>query len=114
MFKFMSFFATYEHNDEAGKGRLRSASLTNIPFPLRPHSIQFSTTSYTFKLETDYKFCNEVKEGVSGIRRFDWSRENIRHTGITLAFVGKPTKTLCVTVHALMTSLKVSIINFIS
>ena len=104
----------------------------------------------------------------------DWSRENIRHIGITLAFVGfpaptqviiveyvsydsvmnhfnlvnilsakgpkrklhiqlgdgfcihfvpfylsyvgtdKPTKTLCVTVHAPMTSLKVSIINFIS
>ena len=103
------------------------------------------------------------------IRRFDWSRENIRHAGITLAVVGlpviiveyvsydsvlnhfnlvnilsakgpkskphieqvngfciqfvhfylshvgtgKPTKTLCVTVHAQMTSLKESIINFI-
>ena len=32
---------------------------------------------YPFKLETDYNFCNEVKEGVSAIRRFDWSRENI-------------------------------------
>ena len=25
---------------------------------------------------------------MSAIRRFAWSRENIRHTGITLAFVG--------------------------
>ena len=25
---------------------------------------------------------------MSAIRRFDWSRENIRHTGITLVFVG--------------------------
>ena len=40
-----------------------------------------------------YNFCNEVKEGVSAIRRFDWSRENIRHTGITLAFVGLPVPT---------------------
>ena len=46
-----------------------------------------------FKLETDYNFCNEVKEGVSAIRRFDWSRENIRHTGISLAFLGLPVPT---------------------
>ena len=111
---------------------------------------------------------------MSAIRRFDWFCENIRHTGITLAFVGlpvptyviiveyvsyysvlnhfnlinilsakgpkrksyiqlgggfciqfvhsylsyegtgRPTKTFCVTVHAPVTSLKVSIINFIS
>ena len=51
------------------------------------HSVQHS-----FKLETDYNFCNQVKESVSAIRHFDWSRENIRHTGtcITLAFVGLP------------------------
>ena len=71
----------------------RSASLTNVSFPLLSHPIRFSTSSYSFKLETDYKFCNEVKEGVSAIRRFDWSRENIRHTGITLAFVGLPVTT---------------------
>ena len=119
-------------------------------------------------------FCNEVKESVSAILRYDWSRENIRHTGITWAFVGfpaptkviiveyvfndsvlnhfnlvnilsvkgskrkphiqlgdgfckqlvpfylsyvgigKPTKTLCVTVHGPLTSLKVSLVNFIS
>ena len=44
------------------------------------HSIRFSTSSYSFKLETDYNICNDVKEGVSAIRPFDWSRENIRHT----------------------------------
>ena len=60
----------------------------------RSHSIRFSTGTYFFlKLETSYKFCNEVKEGVSAIRRFDWSSENIRHTGITLAFVGVPVPT---------------------
>ena len=97
---------------------------------------------------------------MSTIGRFEWSRENIRHTGMTLAFVeylsydfvlshfilvnilsakgpkrkphiqlrdgfciqlvpfyisyvgtGRPTKTLCVSVHAPMTSLKVSIMN---
>ena len=57
------------------------------------HSIQCSTGTYPFKLESDYIFCNEVKEGVSAIRRFDWSRENIRHTGITLSFVGLPVPT---------------------
>ena len=67
---------------------LRSASLTNISFQLRSHSIRFSTGTHSFKLETDYNFCNEVKEGVSAIRHFDWSLENIRHTGITLPFVG--------------------------
>ena len=35
--------------------------LTNIPFPLRSHSIRFSTTSYSFKLESNYKSCNEVR-----------------------------------------------------
>ena len=50
-------------------------------------SIRFSTGTYSFKLETDCNFCNEVKEGVSAIRRFDWSRENIRPTDITLTFV---------------------------
>ena len=65
----------------------------NFPFPLRSHSIRFSTGTYSFKLETDYNFYNEVKEVVSAIRRFDWSRENIRHTGITLAFVGLPAPT---------------------
>ena len=37
--------------------------------------------------------CSEVKEGVSAIRRFDWLREYIRHTGITLVFVGLPVPT---------------------
>ena len=46
------------------------------------------TVASTFKLVTDYNICNEVKEGVSAIRRFDWSSENIRHIRITLAFVG--------------------------
>ena len=143
-------------------------------FPLRSHSIRFSTGTYSFKLETDYNFCNEVKEGVSAIQRFDWSHENICHSDVILVshwlssacrfliieyvsnysvlnlfnlvnilsakgpkrkphiqlgdrfciqFVpfylsyvgtGRPTKTLCVTEHAPVTSLKVSIINFIS
>ena len=39
---------------------IRSASQTNIPFLLRSHSIQFSTSSYSFKLESDCRFCNEV------------------------------------------------------
>ena len=56
-------------------------------------AVRFGTGTYSFKLETDYSFCNEVKEGVSALRRFDWSRENIRHTGITLAFVGLPVPT---------------------
>ena len=34
----------------------RSASLTNISLPLRSHSIRFSSTSYSFKLEADYNF----------------------------------------------------------
>ena len=38
-----------------------SASLTNIPFPLRSHFMRFSTTSYSFKLEDDYRFCNNVR-----------------------------------------------------
>ena len=71
----------------------RSASYTNISFPLRSHSIRFSTGSYSIKLETDNISCNEVKEGVSSIWRLDWSRKNIRHTGITLAFVGWPVPT---------------------
>ena len=54
---------------------------------LATHSIRFSTGTYSFKLETDYNFCNEVKEGVSAIRRFDWSRENIRHTGIIIIII---------------------------
>ena len=33
------------------------------------------------------------------IRRFDWSRENIRHTGITLAFVGLPVPTSVIIVE---------------
>ena len=57
-----------------------------FPFPLRSYSIRFSTGSYSFKLETDYNFCNEVKEGMSAIRRFYCPRENIRHTDITVAF----------------------------
>ena len=36
---------------------------------------------------------------MSTIRRFDWSRENIRHTGITLAFVGLPVPTLVIIVE---------------
>ena len=35
-------------------------------------------------MSADYNFCNEVKEGVSAIRRFDWSRENIRHSDVIL------------------------------
>ena len=62
-------------------------------FPLRSHFIRFSTGTYSFKLETDYNFCNEVKECVSAIRRFDWSHENIHHIGITLAFVDLPVPT---------------------
>ena len=62
------------------------------------HSVQPQYPgTYSFKLETDYNFCNEVKEGVSAdsaIRRFGWSREIIRHTGITLAFVGLPAPTV--------------------
>ena len=57
------------------------------------HTIRFSTGTYSFKLETYYNFCNGVKECVSAVRRFDWSRENIRHTGITLVFVGLPAPT---------------------
>ena len=36
------------------------------------------------------------------------------HFYLSYSGTGKPTKTLCVTVHAPVTSLKVSIINFIS
>ena len=36
---------------------------------------------------------------MSAIRRFDWSRENIRHTGITLAFVGLPVPTYVIIVE---------------
>ena len=36
------------------------------------------------------------------------------HFYLSYVGTGKPTKTLCVTVHATMTSLKVSVINFIS
>ena len=71
----------------------RSASVTNMPLSLCSHSIRFRTGSYSVKLKTYYNFCNKVKEGVSAIRRFDWSRENIRHTGITLPFVGLPVPT---------------------
>ena len=35
---------------------------------------------------------------MSAIRRFNWSRENIRHTGITLAFVGSPVPTYLIIV----------------
>ena len=52
---------------------------------LRSHSISFSTSTYSFKLETGYNFCNEVKKGVSAI----W----LVCTGITLAFVGLPAPT---------------------
>ena len=34
---------------------------------------------------------------MSAIRRFDWPRENILHTGITLAFVGLPVPTYVIT-----------------
>ena len=36
---------------------------------------------------------------MSVIRRFAWSRENIRHTGITLAFVGLPVPTSVIIVE---------------
>ena len=36
------------------------------------------------------------------------------HSYLSYIGTGKPTKTVCVTVHAPMTSLKISIINFIS
>ena len=36
---------------------------------------------------------------MSPIRRFDWSRENIRHTGITRAFVGFPVPTQVIIVE---------------
>ena len=39
---------------------------------------------------------------MSAIRRFDWSREIIRHTGITLAFVSLPAPDYRVTDEALL------------
>ena len=36
---------------------------------------------------------------MSAIRRLDWSHENIRHTGITLAFVGWPAPTQVIIVE---------------
>ena len=49
----------------------------NIPFPLRSHSIRFSTSSYSFKLESDCKFCNEVTTScdhhVIFVRLSDWA-----------------------------------------
>ena len=36
---------------------------------------------------------------MSAIRRFDWSRENIRHTGITLVFVGLPAPKLAIIIE---------------
>ena len=36
---------------------------------------------------------------MSAIRRFDWSRENIRHTGISLAFVALPVPMLVIIVE---------------
>ena len=67
--------------DQLDKRTFRSRYV-HTPFGSAPVSILL------MKLETDYNLCNKVKEGVSAIRRFDWSHENIRHTGNTLAFVG--------------------------
>ena len=36
---------------------------------------------------------------MSAIRRFDWSRENIRHIGITLAFIDLPVPTKVIIVE---------------
>ena len=41
---------------------------TNISFPLRSHSIRFSTGSYSFKIETDSILVMMSKEGVSFMR----------------------------------------------
>ena len=84
--KSYDYISRKSHNQISPSGhdtiKYRSASETNISLPLR--SIPFSIGSYSFKLESDYNFCNAVKEGVSAFRRFDWSRENMSylyHTG---------------------------------
>ena len=35
--------------------------------------VTFNTTCYTFKLDSDCKDCNQVKEGVSALQLSDWS-----------------------------------------
>ena len=77
----VSKMAAKHEIDQLDKRTFRSRYV-HTPFGSAPVSILL------MKIETDYIFCNKVKEGVSAIRRFDWSRENIRHTGIQLAFVG--------------------------
>ena len=44
---------------------------TNIPFPLRSHSIQFSSSSFSVKLDSNCNFCNEVTSSCDHHVTFD-------------------------------------------
>ena len=66
----------------------RLDQLAKPTFHSRYAHTPFGSAPVPFKLEINYNFGSVVKERVSTIRHFDWSREYIRHAGITLAFVG--------------------------
>ena len=61
-------------------------------------SVTFSTSFYTFKVETDCKFCNKVRECVLFVLVSDWSSEMTSHFS----------RTCCHTTHQLR-SLKVNV-----